>query len=145
MIVRDATADDHTCVMELLRHLNSDDTAPDTHASLNVFNSILASQHFKVLVIEHEGLVAGTCYLNIIPNLTRGLSPYAVIENVVTLPQFRKLGLGKKLMQSAISRAFDEGCYKVMLLTGRGDGVQAFYKQCGMDADSKQAFIARRS
>jgi hypothetical protein len=41
--------------------------------------------------------------------------------------------------------AWDAGCYKVMLMTGSDKpGTQAFYRACGLSADYKTAYTARR-
>jgi len=142
--IREATLGDYHTVMELMRHLNPDDLFPADSISRDVLNTIVKSDHLSVLLLEKDKQVVGTCYLNIIPNLTRNSSPYAVIENVVTSPTFRHQGIGKKLLQAAIKHAFDRSCYKVMLLTGRGDAVQTFYERCGMDGSSKHAFVVRK-
>lgn len=144
MKVREAILEDHDAIMELMKHLNPDDVFADVSVSLKLFEAIVASKNFTLLVFDLDTYVVGTCYLNVIPNLTRNASPYAVIENVVTLPTVRKKGIGKALMDAAIKRAFEVGCYKVMLFTGRDDGVQEFYKNCGMEGESKRAFVVRK-
>jgi GNAT superfamily N-acetyltransferase len=40
-----------------------------------------------------------------VPNLTRGGSPYALIENVVTHHDFRKRGFGKQILNFALAAA----------------------------------------
>lgn len=85
----------------------------------------------------------GTCYINIIPNLTRRAAPYAVIEDVVTHPDFRRQGIGKALISHALKFAKTDGCYKVMLLTGGDQDVLDFYKSCGMKSGVKTAFVER--
>ena len=93
---------------------------------------------------EIEGDILGTCYLNIMPNLTAGGRPYAVIENVVTDVSHRNKGIGKAVLNWATSMAWRNNCYKVMLMSGRADeSVHQFYRSCGFDADEKQAYIRR--
>jgi hypothetical protein len=44
----------------------------------------------------------------------------------------------------ALSVAWRQHCYKVMLLTGRKDeGTLRFYEQAGFDRHEKQAFVAK--
>ena len=79
-----------------------------------------------------------------IPNMTRGSRPYAVIENVITDLAHRNRGIGKALMKAALDLAWRENCYKIMLMSGRKDkAVHAFYKKCGFNSDEKQAYIYR--
>jgi GNAT superfamily N-acetyltransferase len=83
--------------------------------------------------------------LTIIPNLTRGAQPYGVIENVVTHPDFRRQGIGTRILQAALASAWERGCYKVMLMTGRKDeATLRFYQQAGFEAGVKTAFVAKR-
>jgi predicted GNAT family N-acyltransferase len=109
-----------------------------------VFEQILAKRDFHLFVLEDEGVVVATTYLNIIPNMTRSASPYAVIENVVVAEELRGKGLGKRIMANTLQAAWDAGCYKAMLLTGsREPSTHAFYRACGFSADEKTAYVAR--
>jgi GNAT superfamily N-acetyltransferase len=48
------------------------------------------------------------------------------------------------MMQAVVEVAWQENCYKVMLLTGRvNEGVFRLYESCGFDRVEKQGFIAR--
>ena len=84
------------------------------------------------------------CVLCIIPNLTRGLKPYGVIENVVTHADHRRQGYGRLVLEHALQHAWSQNCYKVMLLTGRkSEAVFGFYESVGFDRHAKQAFLAK--
>lgn len=110
----------------------------------SALSGILASEANDVLVYEFEGEVVSTCYLNVVPNLTRELRPYAVIENVVTHPDHRKSGYGTALLEAAMSRAKKKGCYKVMLMTGsKRESTHRFYEKAGLLPGLKTAFLAR--
>jgi GNAT superfamily N-acetyltransferase len=91
-----------------------------------------------------QGRIVATCYVNLIPNLTRNAAPYAIIENVVTDTDHRNQGIGKTVVQCALAYAWEAGCYKVMLQTGsRRASTHAFYKTCGFSGNDKFAFVAR--
>lgn len=144
MRLRLAISDDLPSLLSLYRELNNEDPQPDIGESLNVLNEILNSKHFEVVIAEHENVAVGTCYLNIIPNLTRNNAPYGVIENVVTLERLRRQGIGKKVVKFALDLAWARGCYKVMLQTGsRRESTRSFYRSCGFVSDEKYAFVAR--
>lgn len=143
MLIRTATQDDHDAVLDLMVHLNPDDPELSASTSHSVFSQILDSDSFTITVAVQDDSIVGTCYLNVIPNLTRRAAPYAVIENVVTHPDFRRRGIGKALITNALEDAKNQGCYKVMLLTGRDQKVQEFYTSCGMNSGTKTAFIMR--
>lgn len=86
-----------------------------------------------------------TCTAAIVPNLTRGARPYAVIENVFTRPDVRREGLGSAVLQALLERCWAAGCYKVMLLSAaERDAAHAFYERNGFDPHSKRGFILRK-
>jgi GNAT superfamily N-acetyltransferase len=88
--------------------------------------------------------VQSTCYLNLIPNISRGASPYGIIENVVTEETLRGQGFGKAIIGHALRFAWDRRCYKVMLQTGsKRHSTHNFYKACGFSGDDKFGFVAR--
>ncbi len=91
-----------------------------------------------------EQKLISTCQLVIIPNFTRKGSPYGLIENVVTHPEYRNQGFGKKTLQHALEYAWSKDCYKVMLMTSRKtQEVLGFYESVGFRADEKQGFVAK--
>jgi GNAT superfamily N-acetyltransferase len=95
-------------------------------------------------VVELDDVLIATCTVVIIPNLTRGARPYALIENVVTHEAYRRRGIARQLMHHAQQVAWDAGCYKVMLLTGsKRDEVYEFYEKCGFVKGVKTGFIAK--
>ncbi len=80
----------------------------------------------------------------VIPNLTRGGTPYALIENMVTHADWRKRGFGSAILKAATERAWEEGCYKVMLMTGsKNPATLAFYAAAGFE-QTKTGFQIRR-
>jgi predicted GNAT family acetyltransferase len=82
--------------------------------------------------------------LIVTPNLTRNGASYALIENVVTHADHRKKGYGAALLAHTAERAWEAGCYKVMLLTGsKNPATLRFYENCGFVQD-KTGFQIRR-
>lgn len=87
-----------------------------------------------------DGILASTCVLIVVPNLTRGGMSYAFIENVVTDAGHRRTGLGRQTVKTAI----DAGCYTVRLQTGgTRPGTLDFYRSCGFDL-TKHGLEVRR-
>lgn len=143
MLIRPLDIDDFEQLGGLMQQLNPDDPAFDD-SNFFVFEQILADPHFIVLVAEQNETLIASLYLNIIPNLTRGGRPYALVENVIVDKDYRRKGIGEALMEKAIELAWEVDCYKLMLMTGRkGQEVHAFYKKLGFNAESKQAYILR--
>ena len=130
--------------MRLYRQLHPDDPVLDDGTDRATYEAILAATNLTLFVLELGGVAVATTYLNIIPNITRRASPYAVIENVVVDETLRGTGLGKQIMATTLQAAWDAGCYKAMLLTGsKTPSTHAFYHSCGFSADAKTAYLAR--
>ena len=92
---------------------------------------------------EMDGKLVSTCTLTVIPNLTHGARPYGLIENVVTHPDYRKQGLGNQILDYALSAAWEQNCYKVMLMTGsKREETLRFYENAGFQSGVKTGFIA---
>lgn len=143
-MIRSATRDDFDAIAALYAQLNDDDPPMSGEHYTAVFDEIVRRDGLDLVVLELEGTVVGTTYLNVMPNLTRGGRPYAVIENVVIAEHLRGQGLGPRLMDGTLERAWAAGCYKAMLLTGsKNPSTHAFYRACGFVDDAKTAYLAR--
>ena len=106
---------------------------------------ILASDMLHYLGVFGDGTLASTCHAVIVPNLSRGVRPYAIIENVGTLASHRRRGLGALAMRAIIDHCWEAGCYKVMLSSAmKRGGAHAFYEALGFDARAKQSFVLTR-
>ena len=143
-VVRVAVTEDLDAIRWLYRQLHRADPELTAEVEAATFASIEANPALDVLLLDVDGEVLGTSYLNVIPNLTRGARPYAVVENVVVDERVRGTGLGKVLMAGVLERAWAAGCYKAMLMTGSStESVHAYYRATGFDPDAKQAYLAR--
>jgi GNAT superfamily N-acetyltransferase len=143
-IFREALPGDLPALSILYRQLHADDPELGAAAQRATFDEITATPGMRLFVLERDGEVVATAYLNIIPNLTRAARPYAVIENVVVDERLRGSGLGKALVRATLRAAWAAGCYKTMLLTGsREPSTHAFYRACGFVPDAKTAYLAR--
>lgn len=143
-LVRLAVRADLPALLRLYRDLNPDDVALQVEAAEEHFLALERIPGSGVHVGVLNGTPVSTCTLVVIPNLTRGGLPYALIENVVTASQHRGRGYGHATLQHAISSAWDRGCYKVMLLTGSTKPeTLAFYLSAGFE-QNKTGFQIRR-
>lgn len=143
MTIRLARENDYLQLLKLLRQLNPDD--PETSGvARQSFEEIIQARNLALIVADKGGLLVASCYLNILPNMTRGGRPYAVIENVITDSKHRQRGYGTAVVNRAIDMAGDANCYKIMLMSGRKDsGVHSFYTHCGFSSGEKTAFTLR--
>lgn len=132
-------------LLSLYKHLNPDDPVLVIDEALkNHWHDILSDPDKFYLVIGEEGMLASSCNLTIIKNLTRSARSYGLIENVVTHPHYRKKGYGTAVLKKAIEIARNHKCYKLMLLTShKDDATLRFYQQAGFDPGEKTGFIFR--
>ncbi len=142
-IIRSIQKHELSELLDLYRHLNEDDPVLVEDAELKkLWEEILEDPGQHYLVAEVDGKLVSACVMIIIKNLTRSASPYALIENVVTHPDYRNKGIGTRLLKRAQEIAKEKGCYKVMLLTGRRNAIR-FYENAGFERESKTGFIIR--
>lgn len=132
-------------LLALYTHLHAgDDLPPDDGTAERIWDELQGSSRYRYVGAYVDGQLVSSCTITVIPNLTRGGRPYGLIENVVTHADHRGRGYARAVLQDALAFAWAQGCYKVMLMTGRKDeATLRFYESAGFDRHGKQAFIAR--
>jgi GNAT superfamily N-acetyltransferase len=145
MYIRELQSHELESLLSLYAHLHEhDDPPPSAAVAEAVWLEALANPRIKYFGGFSSGLLVTSCTLSVIPNLTRACRPYGVIENVVTHAVHRGRGWGKAVLVHALGDAWNQNCYKVMLLTGRKDeATLRFYERAGFDQHDKQAFVAK--
>lgn len=143
--VRELQSTDLDALLGLYAHLHERDLPlPERNVVEQVWAEALANPRIRYFGCCEAGHLVSSCTLTVVPNLTRACRPYGVIENVVTHAEFRGRGWGKRVLQQALLFAWEQGCYKVMLLTGRkDDATLRFYEGAGFSREGKTGFIAR--
>lgn len=141
-MLREAAFDDLNALLELYLHLHEDAVpAIDEHLK-STWDQIIGDPNHHIIVNEIDGKIVSSCVCVIIPNLTRGIRPYAFVENVVTSADYRCRGYARECLDYAKSLAVKENCYKMMLLTGsKNPATLRFYENAGYNSSDKTAFI----
>jgi len=142
--IRHARKQDLAGLMALYSHLHPDDPPCPPAMTEELFKRFKTYPGSAIFLGTIDGDLICTCTLVIIPNLTRAGTPYGLIENVVTHTDHRGKGYGTSVLHSAVEHGFDQGCYKVMLMTGARDPqTLGFYARAGFEP-SKAGFQQRR-
>jgi GNAT superfamily N-acetyltransferase len=142
--IREAQREDAPFLQELYRyHLSA--CPPKQAEPLAEWERMLErfsqDESYHLLVGTIEGRPVCSVTLIVIPNLTHGRRPYALIENVVTHAAYRGRGYAGALMEHARMLAKQAGCYKLMLLTGsKKPETLRFYERCGFNRQEKTGF-----
>lgn len=109
------------------------------------FDALLAHPGTQVWGAWEGETAVAMATLHILPNMTQGARPYALIENVVSHAEYRGQGHARRVMETACAAAWAAQCYKIMLLTGKTSPARGFYEKLGFSADEKWGMTQRRA
>jgi len=130
-------------LLELYKQLFPDDNLLNEFIAKNIWKKI-ESQNIKYFIAKEEGKIIASCFICIIPNLTRSGKSIGFIENVITDKEYRRKGIGKIIIENAIKYAKEQNCYKIILQSGKQrTDAHRFYETLGFDGKSKKAFEMR--
>jgi GNAT superfamily N-acetyltransferase len=139
--LRAARREDLPGILDLYAHLNPEDAPLAPERAQALWAEIEAMPGIRYLVAVSEGRVVSTCNVTVLPNLTRGGRSLAIVENMVTAPDFRRRGIGKRLLELAVAFAREKGCYKISLLSSaKRQEAHVLYEAAGFDGAAKKAF-----
>ena len=141
-MVREAVKEDLDELLNLYLFLHEKNIPKNSDYLENTWKTIIEDVNHHIVVKEINGKIVSSCVCVIVPNLTRNIQPYALIENVVTNEGYRGKGYATECLNYAKEIAIKNNCYKMMLLTGtKSENILAFYKSAGYNSDDKIAFI----
>jgi len=142
-MIREINREDMESLLRLYLHLHETEVPPPSAQRDSVWEEILADPHIHIIAAEEDGQLVSSCTCIIIPNLTRSLRPYALVENVVTDAAYRGRGLARECLDYARELARAAGCYKIMLLTSsKEESTLRFYEKAGYSRD-KTGFVQK--
>lgn len=144
--IRMVNRNDLPALQELYLNLHDTNITPITSEGLKIWEEILRTPNYHILIGEYMRQVVSSATLIIIKNLTRDMRPYALIENVVTAPEYRNRGYAGCLIKKAVEIAKENNCYKIMLLSGsKSESTLNLYKMAGFSDTEKTGFVMRLS
>lgn len=101
-------------------------------------------ENMYLLVLETNDTVVASVQMAIIESLTHNVSPFAIVENVVTHADYRNRGYASALLAKATEIAKERGCYKMSLETGSNkESTLNFYRNNGFEIDKKHSCLKR--
>lgn len=141
-MVREIQQNELNQLLELYLHLHETTLPEESEHLKQTWQTIIQDSNHHIIVKIVDGQIVSSCVCVIIPNLTRGIRPYAFIENVVAHKDYRGNGYAKECLNFAKEIAKQMNCYKMMLLTGsKEDATLNFYKSAGYNCTDKTAFV----
>lgn len=144
MEYRIAQKDDLPGLLILYKQLNPDEEPIDLEKAHSVWDATEKSNATRYFIAADNKKIVSACNITLVPNLTRNGRSFAIIENVVTDNDYRRQGIGKKVIGSAVQYAKENNCYKVVLLSSAKRTVShRFYESIGFNGNSKKGFEIR--
>ena len=142
IMVRETVKEDLDELLNLYLFLHEKNIPENSEYLENTWKTIIEDINHHIVVKEINGKIVSSCVCVIVPNLTRNIRPYALIENAVTNDEYRGKGYATECLNYVKEIAIKNNCYKMMLLTGtKNENTLAFYKSAGYNSDDKIAFI----
>ena len=141
-MVREIRENELDGLLELYLYLHEDSVPEKTEHVTDTWQAIVGDPNHHIIVNEVDGKIVSSCVCVIIPNMSRGVRPYAFVENVVTHEDYRGRGLATECLNFAKEIAQRADCYEMMLLTGsKKESTHRFYSNAGYNSSDKTAFI----
>ncbi|WP_078381920.1 GNAT family N-acetyltransferase [Sutcliffiella halmapala] len=127
MFIRELRKQELTIYLELLKELDREMVFSINEAE-QLFEQIKVYPFYKIFVLEVDKQIAATFTLIICDNFGHGGLKFAIVENVVVHPSFKRMGIGKQMMDMAAEIATENNCYKLMLSSNeKREDAHAFY------------------
>ncbi|CDI04877.1 putative glucosamine 6-phosphate N-acetyltransferase [Candidatus Nitrosotenuis uzonensis] len=99
-----------------------------------ILKKIASNPDHVIFVAEKDGMIVGSTTLIIEQKFIHNGGKVGHIEDVVVAKQMQGLGIGEKIIRSALMYAKSKGCYKTILDCDRK--VKPFYEKIGFKAHS---------
>ncbi len=143
-IIRLATPADRAGLLALYRELRPNDPQIPTELADSTLQAMLENAQIALIVVEENQQLIASCMLGLIPTLTNGARPFAMIEHVITNSRCRGKGIGSRMLRFAIDIAWQKNCYKVMLLSGMQRAeAHRVYEKLGFRGDVEKGYALK--
>ena len=133
LLIRPAAAGDLEKVLALYAQpeLDAGDVLP-LETAKRLWQRFADYPDYTLYVAERAADIVGSFALLVMHNLGHLGAPSAIVEDVVVAPAFQRHGIGNAMMQFAIDRCREKGCYKLMLSSNaKREDAHAFYESLG--------------
>ena len=98
--------------------------------------------NYRIYVAELGEVIVGTFALIIIDSVAHSGKPFAVVEDVVVSQDSQGRGIGRRMMEFAMCRCKELGCYKLTLSSHlKRQKAHSFYESLGFEKHGFSFFI----
>ena len=114
--VREITANDLPAVLRLYAQPDLDNgNVLSLEQAEAIYARMASYPDYHIYAALADNVVVGTFAMLVMDNIGHLGTPSAVIEDVAVDPDCQGRGIGRQMMQYALSLANEKGCYKVAL------------------------------
>jgi len=141
--IREATPDDLPSILALYSQLGMDngDVLPVNRAK-EIFDTLQSYPNYKLYVALQNSMPVGSFGLLIMDNLGHQGASSGIVEDVVVRRNVRGQGIGKTMMEFAVQKCRERGCYKIALSSNlQRVGAHRFYESLGYRRHGYSFFI----
>jgi GNAT superfamily N-acetyltransferase len=140
-MIREAEYEDLDSMLELYLHLHETSVPKHDDNLEKMWDKMILDENYHIIVNEIDGKIVSSCVCIILPNITRNVRSFALVEYVVTHADFRGKGYATECLNYAKEIAKREKCYKIMLMTGsKKPETLRFYENAGYSSADKTGF-----
>ncbi len=132
--IRQATKADLPAILNLYATVLDKGEVLSIEQAETLFAKMAVYPNYKVYVAENEAGIIGTFALLIMDNLAHVGTPSGVVEDVVVADEVQGKGIGKAMMNFAMERCKEVGCYKLVLSSNlKRHEAHAFYESLAFE------------
>jgi GNAT superfamily N-acetyltransferase len=135
VLIREASEEDLPAILALYAQLGMDDgTVLSGDDAKKIFTRMKNYPDYTLYVAVSGTTVVGSFALLIMDNLGHKGAPSGVVEDVIVHQDWRGRGIGRTMMEKAMSSCAAKGCYKISLTSNKlRHNAHVFYKVLGFD------------
>lgn len=141
--IREATLGDLSSILALYSQLgmdNGDVLSPNR--AKKIYNKLQSYPDYKLYVALKNSLHVGAFALLIMDNLGHQGASSGIVEDVIVRRDVRGQGIGKTMMEFAVQKCRERGCYKISLSSNlQRVGAHRFYESLGYRRHGYSFFI----
>lgn len=118
MTIHEAGISDLTSILNLYDYLRINKVNGNVltlKEAKKIFKQIKKYPDYKLFIAKIDREIVGTFALLIMDNIGHMGMPIGIIENFVVIPDYRRKGIGTRMMLFAMDYCRKKGCYKMIL------------------------------
>jgi GNAT superfamily N-acetyltransferase len=130
--IREAAETDLPALVALYNQLGGQGQAITLQRADALFSRLREYPDYRVYVAEEDGQIVGTFLLLVYDALGYRARPVGLVEDVVVDQLSRGRGIGRDMMNFAMERCREAGCYKLVLSSNLNrEDAHRFYESLG--------------